>query len=117
MTAAYPEAPPDSLSNALDSAHVYRVHWERMLEASRRREEEEARAAAALLKERLINLKMQVGMIDRLDEIAKDAGTNRSQLIRQIVADFLNHVWVHGSRFRGSMLGFKNRPIEEAEAG
>lgn len=117
MTASYPESPPGSMSTALDSAHLYRALWERMRETNRLHEEEEARAEAERLRERLINLKMPNHMIDRLDEIAKDAGTSRSQLIRQIVADFLNHVWAQGIRFRGSTLGFKHRPIEEGLCG
>lgn len=79
-------------------------------------EEEEARLAA-LPKDRLITLKMPCSMIERLDEISADAGTSRSQLIRQITADFLNHVWVNGIRFRGSTLGFKCRVIDEEFVG
>ena len=117
MTANYPESPPGSMSTALDSAHLYRAHWERMREATRLHEEEEARAEAERMKERLINLKMPNHMIDRLDQIARDAGTNRSQLIRQILADFLNHIWTQGIRFRGSTLGFRHRPIEDGLNG
>ena len=80
-------------------------------EAERMAEEAEARRA----EERLITLRMPTEMIERLDLIAKDADVSRSQLIRQIAADFINYVWVNGVRFRGSLLGFKHRQIADRE--
>ena len=85
-----------------------------MREGERLAEEEEARRAT-LPKERLITLMMPTEMIERLDLIAKDADVSRSQLIRQIAADFMNYVWVNGVRFRGSLLGFKQRPLEDRD--
>ncbi|WP_186457399.1 ribbon-helix-helix domain-containing protein [Nitrospirillum amazonense] len=81
------------------------------LRETRRRAEEEAARMAQLPAEKLISMLMPVDMIERLAGIAKDAGTNRSQLIRQIVSDFLNYVWANGIRFNGSTLGFRHRPL------
>ena len=85
------------------------------LRESRRMAEEEEARRAALPQERLITLMMPTEMIERLDLIAKDADVSRSQLIRQIAADFMNYVWVNGVRFRGSLLGFKHRALADQD--
>lgn len=116
MTALTFDIPPDAWQ-PIPSPEEKRLRdrWEKRLHdmaERRRQEEEEAARLAARPKERLISLKMPTDVLDGLDQIAKDAGSNRSQLIRQLASDFLNYVWVNGITFRGSLLGFKHRPFD-----
>lgn len=117
MTSIIFELPPDSWQPAPSDAEYEHqkllAMTRRMSESLRQMQEEEARLASRP-EERLVNLKMPTEMIDRLDQIAKDAGTSRSQLMRQVISDFMNYVWANGISFRGSLLEFKHRRLSDA---
>jgi len=107
---------PISPQRAEENAYRRRLQEiaDSLREGARQMKEEEERRAA-LPQERLISLKMPAAMLERLDLIAQDADISRSQLIRQIASDFLNYVWANGIKFRGSLMGFKHRPITDRD--
>ena len=53
---------------------------------------------------RLIALRIPKELLDRLNQVAADAATNRSHLVRQMVADYLNSMEGRGLRFNGCLL-------------
>lgn len=52
----------------------------------------------------IIALRMPKALLNRLDSAAADAATNRSHLVRQMVADYLNSMEGQGIRFNGCLL-------------
>jgi hypothetical protein len=48
--------------------------------------------------------RIPVEQLQRLDEITEDAATNRSHLLRQIVAEYICYVDECNVRYRGSLL-------------
>ena len=48
--------------------------------------------------------RIPVDLLKRLDEIADDAATSRSHLIRQIVAEYISYVDESNVRYKGSLL-------------
>jgi predicted DNA binding CopG/RHH family protein len=74
-----------------------------------RRDREERERLEARPKSRVITLRMPTELVERLDQVAAEAGTNRGHLLRQISSDFLNYVWANGIQYRGSLLSFKYR--------
>lgn len=106
-----PETPEYDISDDDRKHQALLAKFKNLTDSIRLNREEEARLAARP-KERQICLKIPTTMLDRLDQIAGDAGISRSQLIRQISSDFLNYVWANRIVFRGSLLGFKHRPLE-----
>lgn len=53
---------------------------------------------------RIIALRIPIELLARLNQVAADAATNRSHLIRQMVADYLNSMESKGIRFSGCLL-------------
>lgn len=53
---------------------------------------------------RIIALRIPSPLLERLNKVASDAATNRSHLIRQMIADYLNSMEGRGIRFNGCLL-------------
>ena len=73
--------------------------------------EERRRSAAA---NRAITFRMPVDLLERFDLVAEDAATGRSQLLRQIVAEYLCYVAECDVKYKGSLLtanSSKRKPI------
>lgn len=53
---------------------------------------------------RVVTFRVPVELLDRFDEVVKDAATSRGHMLRQIVAEYLCYVEDAGVRYRGSLL-------------
>ena len=62
------------------------------------------RISTPALESRIIALRMPSELLLRLNQVAADAATNRSHLVRQMVADYLNSMESQGIRFSGCLL-------------
>ena len=80
----------------------------RNLQESARLEREEEARIAALPKSRVITIRMPTSLVKQLDMVADSAATNRGHLLRQITADYLNHLRANGIVFRGTLLSFRD---------
>ena len=60
---------------------------------------------------RIIALRIPEELLDRLNQVAADAATNRSHLVRQMVADYLNSMEGRGIRFNGCLLSVDTADI------
>jgi len=61
----------------------------------------------------IITFRIPNQLLERLDAIVIDTGTNRSLLLRQITSDYLNYIYATGIKFQGSLLGFRAMPKTE----
>lgn len=63
---------------------------------------------AARIKNVVVTIRMPGILIEGLDRVALDAGTNRSHLIRQIATEYMNYIQVTGIVYRGSLMSARD---------
>lgn len=98
-------------------SYEQRLQQEALLQKARnldeqiRLEREEDERKAKLPQSRAISIRMENQLINQIDFLATQAGTNRGHLIRQIVIDYLNYLKTNEIFFAGSLLSLNNKKL------
>ena len=108
---------PDGLIQLTPQQEIYQrilLDKARRLDESARLERLEEERKALQSTNHVVTFRMPVQLLERFDLVAGQAATSRGHLLRQITADFLNHLHEQGTQYNGTLISTrKGRVIKD----